>query len=281
MTKKEKEQMEKYLNEYLDAPVVSGSSLEEKYGDIYAQDLESTNGSIMVPRKYVQPFYFGADKLEFAQANIGDCYLLASVYALSRNPQGAKILENMIKTDQQGNYIVTFNDGEVEIVKPDELDGQTYENKEKYSVSSSLAVKALERAYAKKIREDEYSGKTLHMNIDDGGHTWEAIEELSGFKSKKYHSLTCNLADILKKVSEEENQENIILTCSTPSITKHGNYADKDHIFPKQHAYAILNNDAINKKVTIVNPHNTKEPITITWEDFAKIFSRLCVTKVE
>ena len=35
MTKKEKEQMEKYLNEYLDAPVVSGSSLEEKYGDIY------------------------------------------------------------------------------------------------------------------------------------------------------------------------------------------------------------------------------------------------------
>ncbi len=257
--------------------------LQKHNGATYAQDLGSLNGSIFVPQKHIQPFYWGADKIELSQSNIGDCYLLASIYALSRNPYGAKILENMMTIDKDGNYRVRFSDGEEITVRQWELDGEISKDKKndmKVSVQGTLELKALERAYAKKIRPPKDYGRTMYAKIDEGGYTPKALKDLAGLNSTTYCGKNQDLKEILKELSEEENQNSIILTCYTPADSIYGDYADKFKRFPINHAFTLLYNDPEYNEITVIDPHNTREFKTIPWGEFSEIFSHLIVTRI-
>lgn len=53
-------------------------------------------------------FSNGVDQLHLSQGNLPDCSVLAVILGLSRNPYGARILEEMILPLANGDYHVTF-----------------------------------------------------------------------------------------------------------------------------------------------------------------------------
>lgn len=255
-------------------------SLSKENGQIVTTDLNSTNGTYVIPKNKIKAFYNGAKNLELSQSNVGDCFLLSTIYAMSRTDAGAKMLENMVEVDDEGNYIVSFFNYPPIKVKPEELDGQKsiFGNEEKYSVSGELGIKALERAYGKRVKVF-YSPRTMFAEIDSGGFMDTALFKMTGITSKKYNLAKDNLRPILFKL-KMDGVNNHILTCSTPKYGKYGRYADKEYRFISNHAYAIDDINLNKEQITIVDPHNTRQKHIISWKDFSQTFDYLCDAKI-
>lgn len=256
-------------------------SLSKRNGQIFATDLGSKNGTYIIPKNKIKPFYNGAKNIELSQANIGDCYLLSTIYAMSRSDAGAKMLENMVNIDDNGNFIVSFANSYPITIKPDELDGQEsfWDNKKKRSVSGDLGIKALERAYGRMIKK--FKGyRTMFCDLDNGGFTDTALFKMTGLTSTKIFN--SDKEKLYKTLSEikENGLNSYIITCSTPSQGKYGKYMDPQKLFISKHAYAVSDINTDKHKITIVNPHNTKKKYTISWDDFSKMFSSMCYSRV-
>ena len=249
--------------------------IEKDDDDIIITDLSSTNGTTIVPKNKIRPFYGSIENLCLMQGNIGDCYLLSTLYALSRNYKGQELLRNMVKVDEDGNYLVKFFDAPEIKVLPDELDGQ--ENKKgaaKISVFGDLGIKAIERAYGKLLKSDSWFSRgcmTLYGPIDDGGFTDNALYRLTGIRSKEYRPKNKNFENILTNIYNS-GIYNHILTCTTPNKGNFGDYMDKNKFFVTNHVYAVKYIDPFSKSIGIVNPHNTRNVYNINWEDFKNYF---------
>ena len=233
----------------------------------------------------IKPFYCDLSELELSQANVGDCYLLSTIYGMSRSKKGRELLENMVKVDEQGNYIVSFHNKEPIKVRLDELDGQKKDNQEKRSVSGDLGIKAIERAYAKMLKQEDFraylpngSNQTMFLKIDDGGFMSTALRKMTGIPSQKVYGKNNNIKNIFYRLSQ--NLDNYIVTCSTYDQGRYGKYMDPQGLFLCKHAYSIKSIDTRNQTVEIVNPHNTRKTIHISWDSFQDMFDYLCYANV-
>lgn len=259
--------------------------LQKDGKNIIATDMSPRNATRVIPQNKIRAFYSGVKNIRLAQSNIGDCYLLSTVYALSQNPKGQILLENMVSVDKEGNYIVKFANNNPIKVKPEELDGQKDSNTdknrpEKYSVSGELGAKAIERAYAKLLKhEHENNDFTMFAEIDKGGRPETALKKMTGIEGVCYYLSQVEPQVIFSKILKA-GRDNTIVTCNTPAHEKCGKYADKEHRFLAQHSYAIKNIDELNNTVEIVNPHNTKISEIISWNDFARIFEDVDIAKI-
>ncbi len=54
----------------------------------------------------------------------------------------------------------------------------------------------------------------------------------------------------------------------------------KDYYIRPMHAYSVLNVDRENKTMDIVNPWNTAQYVTITFDEFKKYFAAVNVVSV-
>ena len=241
-------------------------------GEIYVTDLGSTNATQVIPKNKIQPFYQGVENIELRQGNIGDCYLLSNLYALSRNPKGQKLIEKMVRVDNDGNYVVSFYNKEPIIVSLEQLDGQKLEGKEKISVAGELGVRAIERAYGKMLRPIEHLDKTLFMNIDNGGKINETLFNLVGKYPQYFYIPKTNVYQKFAELAQKP-MKNYVMLCSTHQKGRYGDYMDKDRKFISRHAYAIKNFDVDKKLVEIVNPHNTKHSEFVHFDDFQQMFA--------
>lgn len=223
-------------------------------------------------------FPTGVYNLKFLQGNIGDCFLLAPLYSLSLTPKGTEILKNMVKTDDNGNYIVEFNKKAPIVVKSDELNGEIYANGTiKHSVDGDLSLKAIERAYAKLTRQS--SNTANFMTLNRGGFPEQSLWDIAGIKSTKY--ATKNKVKPLLKEIESNGIENYVLTCSTPQLGKYGKYMNSNGKFITAHAYSIKSIDTKSGTIGIVNPHDTKKSELLKIEDFEKMFDFIYVAHFE
>lgn len=245
-------------------------------GKSYSAEMKN---ELQVPtRTKMEPFSTGIYNLKFLQGNIGDCFLLAPLYSLSLTPKGTEILKNMVKIDDNGNYIVSFNKKHPIIVKPDELNGETYENGTvKHSVDGDLSLKAIERAYAKLIRQPRNTANFMTLNC--GGYPEQSLFDISGLKSTTYTTKQ-NVKPLLKEI-ESNGIENYVLTCSTPQQGKYGKYMNSAGKFVTAHAYSIKSIDTKSGTIEIVNPHDTKKSELLKIEDFEKMFNFIYVTHFE
>lgn len=237
----------------------------------------------VIDKDNIQPFYFGTKDIAFAQENIGDCYLLSTLYSLSRTSFGQNFLKNIVSINNDGNYVVKFFKKPPIIVKKDEL----YGNENKKSVSGELGLKAIERAYGKLInplymnpKEREIAASKNHFYLNRGGFMTTALYNLTGLKTNQYKTKETDLDFLLKNI-KEYGMEHQILTCSTPAQGFYGTYMDKESKFMTAHAYSIKEIDVENKMIEIVNPHNTKKSEIISWEDFKKMFEYICVARLK
>ncbi len=250
--------------------------LLQKDGDeLIATDTNPTNATKVVPQNQIKAFYSGVKDIKIAQSNIGDCYLLSTIYALSVTPNGQKMLENMVSVDKDGNYIVKFYNEAPITVKLEELDGQKDSKRkkrpEKKSVSGELGAKAIERAYAKLIKSNSFNSScTMFDDIDKGGRMETALLNMTGIHSLRFKPTEYNLSKII-----EMGTDNAVITCSTPYKLKNM-YCG----FIANHAYAVNSIDAKNRTIELVNPHDTTTSQIITWEEFSSIFEDIVIAKI-
>lgn len=242
---------------------------------VVAEDLGSTNGTEIIPNEKIKPFYHGAENIELKQGNVGDCYLLAPIYALSKNEKGARMLEDMVKVDDKGNYIVTFYNSDPITVKPHELDGDKVAGREeKRNVRGELGLRAIERAYGKSIKKSERL-PTMYADIDDGGISGQALKTLTGLDSVTYNVRTCDVIDNLFAQLVKGGQNNHIITCGSLSSKNGEYYLDPYETIVERHAYAMGKIDLKNRKVILFNPHDTRDAFRIDFDDFKKYFARV------
>ncbi len=253
--------------------------LERRGNDILATDISSTETDI-IPKNQIKAFPNGVNDLVFGQSNIGDCYLLSTLYALSITPEGRKYIEKMVSVDDNGNYIVNFYDSFMQIsVAPEDLDGQKMGLSEKRSVCGALGLRAIERAYGRMIRPPREEEMTLFADIDEGGWPENALKKMTGLKSKVHNLKRTNIYQTLYNICSN-GFYNHVLTCSTPNNGQYNGCVDPQLRFIKNHAYGIKHIDDRNQTIEIVNPHNTKNSITINWNEFSQYFDYLNVAKL-
>lgn len=251
---------------------------------IIGVDLGSKNGTQIIPKNEIKPFYENVRNLRLSQSNIGDCYLLSAIYSIAHHPSGEKILNDMVKVDDDGNYIVTFHNSSPITVTPEELDGQVnFDGKIKGSVSGELGLKALERAYGKKIKYDKMmkfskflnndSEGTLFLGIDQGGTCDEAMKILTGSPIRALSSKG-DLKWAFGEIDKDGGQNTYIINCSTPDI-KNSDYVDENKRFIKNHMYVVSGYDVQNEIIQIINPHDTRYTYPITFDEFSKYFDNL------
>lgn len=254
-------------------------SIAMKDNQIYVTDLNSTNSTQVIPKNKIKPFYQGVENLELSQGNIGDCYLLSSLYALSKNPQGQKLIEKMVKVDDEGNYIVTFY-GKAPIKVPlEQLDGQKLDGKEKICVKGELGLRAIERAYGKMLNQFRDIDRTLFMDIDKGGKISETLFKLTGRSSKNYYIPHINVNQKFAELSQKP-KDSFVMLCGSHQKGQYGGYVDPQKKFIERHAYTIKNFDVYNQMVEIVNPHNTTKSEFIHFNDFQQMFDFMYVLDI-
>ncbi len=252
--------------------------LKKTQDGIVAENVSGSDDKVaIIPKNQIKPFATGIENIEFAQGNIGDCFVLSELYALSHSPKGQKYLEKMVSIDENANYVVTFNNEKPITIQPDELYGEVYKNgTTKTAVEGDLTLRAIERAYAKLIKNSTDSADFMRLN--SGGFPQEALYRMTGLSST-VHPAKNNTFSILQQI-EQNGIENYVLTCSTPSKGVYGKYMDADKKFISAHAYAIKALDTQAGTIEIVNPHNTKVSEKISIDDFNKMFDFIYAAQV-
>ncbi|MCD7878721.1 MAG: C2 family cysteine protease [Candidatus Gastranaerophilales bacterium] len=239
---------------------------------VLAADIGYGYNTQYLPVNIQKPFYHGVSNIKFRQQNIGDCYVLAPLYALSTTPGGGKILEKMVKMNNDGSYTVKFKNKKPITIKPDELDGQkNFFDDMKNSVQGDPGIKAIERAYAKMVKSI-LPGYTMYSEIDKGGLPNTALKKMTGLESSIYCTDEDNIPELFSQISRN-GCKNYVMTCSTPYSLKH-KYRNR---YTPHHAYAIKNIDEKRQTVDVVNPHDTSYFQRIGWSEFQDVFEHICV----
>lgn len=244
--------------------------------------------------KKIEQLFGNNEDLIFKQANIGDCYLLTSLYSMWRNPTGKNILQNMIKNADDG-YRVVFNayPHNSITVKFSELDGQVFNGEKLNSVDGCDALKIIERAYGKLRKSLTRQSSNTSLKIVEGGHQQECLLDLFGNKAKPIRIASdTNISTTLKtnpdliKKSEyllekfANNPEKYTLGAYTPTIPNNECYwyqfsrGDKKYarLIHNHHAYAIRDVNPIKRLINIVNPYDTSKVSEYTYDEFFQVF---------
>lgn len=242
--------------------------LEKQGSRVIATNLSSIKGTEIIPKDEIKAFQTGTTELKLAQGEIGDCFVLATLYSLSRTQQGQKLLEDMVKIDDNGNYIVTFKNQKPIMITLEELDSERATSNKDWACGE-MGTKAIERAYAKLIKTNQAMCNS--SQIDKGGRITEALKLISGKECSMYKIEEQNLESLFTTISQKDIDKQF-LTCSTPHIGKYGKFMDNESKFITGHAYSIKDINIQDKTIEIVNPHNTKKSETISWDDFKTTF---------
>lgn len=236
-------------------------------------DLGQNGDTHIISKENIKPFYQGTKNINLGQENIGDCYLLSAIRGLSQTTWGAKLIEEMVQIDKDGNYVVTFKNQQPITIKIDELKGEG----KKRSVSGEPSIKAIERAYARLAKDNNINRNTEFL--DKGGSPIKALKLMTGLDGNIY----TNKNEIEKALNNIATQgmDNYIVTCGTSDIGKYGDFVDTNKKFYKNHAYTIDKIDAKTRTLELINPHNTKKPQIISWEEFKDNFEGLYIAEIK
>ncbi len=237
---------------------------------------------------YRELFPIGLKNLTFSQGKIGNCFLLASIWALSQNIEGKKLLAALIK-HKNSDYKVYFPGTHVTITLPPHqasMSNGVYTNT--FGING---IHVLERAYAELRGKYALTPKASLEDSTKGGHIREAMQVLTGWKMiyPSYDEVTRDIFGVERYVPEEwkgcfklksENPQRYIMTAGTlgnesdPSVEVSGN------LLHPQHAYAVQSINESDQTINIVDPHNTSHIITIGYQDFFKCFGAICMFEV-
>lgn len=244
--------------------------------------------------------YFDKDSFEFGaklkQSNVGDCYLIAAMYSMSKSAQFEIMVRSSIKRNSDGTWEVKIplmsNNTETIKIYPNELKSQINKNLGQdlswnkrvkdyriylKPVNSKQGFQVLEAAYMKKK-----FGEVDRLKVEGGFGS-----EVLGVFSQE----NISTSQIPLNENGEFNKKQIDYTINNfnknmdlvgfNTYHNKGNYKDKGYktykvgknTFYGGHAYSLDSVDKENKIIRVVNPWNTSKKIEIKFEDIGKAFA--------
>ena len=214
---------------------------------------------------------------EFKQGDKNDCWLLASIKAISEHPDGAKIIKDAIKQNPNGDVIVELKGVGISypITKEEILAAKTTG---KYATGDD-DVLAIELAFEKYRIHIVDSGKATGKNPFspnymqyyypsnplESGFSKNAIEILTGKKAKR-------IAPLVDK--------NLILNDTKIEFKKYGEEVLKPYILDKNNvvvaalqtkedsAHAYYVKGMIDDKVVLIDPYNSSKEVVMPKDEF-------------
>lgn len=247
--------------------------------------------------------YFASDKYEpgakMEQGNVGDCYLVAALHAMSCSPHFELICRSSMKKLGDGSWEVKLpllsERGEVVIISPEELLPQ--ENKQFSKLKSNgevdtreelrplkgkegllvLEASFIKRRFGAVDRLASEGGRANEVLQSFGGDNFEMIDlfmeddgdnlaQLDGFQMANLdHDLEnfdpeINMATVGTRERRDKSEPKLFEVRGT------------NMSLGRDHSYSITSVDWGNKEITLGNPWDTSKPIKMTIEQFKENF---------
>ncbi len=215
---------------------------------------------------------------------VGDCWLLTAVNSLSYSEKGRQIIKDSLKYNEDKNStVVNFKGIGQKIEVTDEELKKAVQQK---TVSSGDADMAILELAADKVRDKIlngdltlaennfiftdskfYNGKTNSTSLE-AGYSLEMMYYLTG-KTGEYASSTKDKNKLLDNL-QKNGSKDYAMTASGAEEQTIKDAKGKSVKIEAEHSYSIKNAD--ENTVTIANPWNSGEEITLSRKTFLNLF---------
>lgn len=248
-------------------------------------------------------------RADLKQQNVGDCYAVAAIHAMSCSPHFEMICRSSMKRNPDGSWQVKVplmsEDGQAITITPEELSPQWNKKflrrKAEGGVVPDLRMRLMPVKGKEGLQVIEAAFiKAKFGSVDrlaaEGGWGDEVLLQLGGDNFVQYRLNSAKYDPEEKKWEypgldslDEEQQAYLdhYLENFDPEIhmatvsTKSGNGKTTGFykatgtmkFLVRSHAYSISGVDAENKVVILANPWNTSKPLKLTFEQFKESFS--------
>lgn len=295
----------KYEQKELSRPVIEEAKRKR-------DQLLEARGLLSMSKEDFSNYFSSKDfevRADLKQQNVGDCYAVAAIHAMSRSPHFEMICRSSMKKLPDGSWQVRVplmsESGQMVTITPEEISPQW--NKQflrrgkdsKFMPDLRPRLKPVKGKEGLQVLEAAFI-KAKFGTVDrlaaEGGWGDEVLLQLGGDKFKQYRLNSATYNTEKKKweypglSSLNEKQQAYLdhyLENFDPEVhmatvsTKHGKgeilgfYKAKgalEFLVPG-HAYSISDVDREKRVITIANPWNTAKPINLTFDQFKENFS--------
>ena len=203
--------------------------------------------------------------------NMGDCWLLAGIKALSMSPNGSKYLKDIVTILPNGNIQVKLRGvNKTYVYKPEQIKRRTDLS------SGDLDVRAIEMAIDDYLRSNPLKGsKGRSYSSIRVGDPKNLFKILIPGKSPYSGRINGKWDDKLIKNFNDKNK----ITCVGSKKGTHTIKTSKGTIkIYGDHEYAVKGSD--KNYVYLVDPHNTSKTIALPIHDFKRLFDSISYVKL-
>ncbi len=214
---------------------------------------------------------------QFKQGSVGNCYLLAYLYALARKPYARNLFARMIKPEGDG-WTVTFADDETPIkvtrsdLKPRLIHKKGINIQLKSLSRGDLGFQIIEYAYAKRRKDNRSWLETRQDTFlaGEGGLQSEVSLAIMGKMARSKRVYLYTKKEAIGLLEEFEANINFSILNVGTRIRKP---SKAPSWFVESHMYTVVDYNSKNKALTISNPHDsTGKVFNVSVDDFLEYF---------
>ena len=260
--------------------------------------------------------YFSSEDFEISadlkQKNVGDCYLIAAIHAMSRSPNFELFCRSSMERLHDGSWRVKIpllsEDGEWVTVTKEEILPQKNEEFLSWSwhmrkldsrrklepVEGKEGLQVLEAAHIKKRfsaidRLAAEGGRANEALMLFGGDNFARFSIISGawnseaWENYPLKNLDSERANFLDSLLENFDPEMHMVTVSTSSFIDNSpyRYTAAGTELVSSHAYSIAGVNAEERRITLANPWDTSHPIEMSFDHFKESFSDISAARID
>ena len=246
---------------------------------------------------------------DLKQQNVGDCYLIAAIHAMSLSPNFELFCRSSMERLSDGSWRVKIpllsEDGEWITITKEEILPQKNEKflslsagkldtrRELQPVQGKEGLQVLEAAHIKKrfsavdrlAAEGGWGDEALMLF---GGDNFVRFEFLSGFwnsedwESRPLKTLDSEQANSLDSFLENFDPEmHMATTVSDTGVIDDPRVPETGETLESDHVYSIAGVNAEEGTITLANPWDTSHPIEMSFDQFKEIFSHIGVVRID